>query len=473
MNNPDVRKPQLFLDDHLIEQTVRIQRVVHQPHKYHDNPVYSVGALWEGRGMVYLGGVYVDPADGIWKAWYVTLNPPLYPEIQFAVCMITSNDGFHWTRPELDVYKGHDGEKTNIVLDLGRVMRAAAPTILYEPENVDEPWTMVISLAKDDLEYKAYILRSPDGINWRWERETPNGVVHGMHDRCTAFMGPDPEFPYVLLSRGKEDMSRWGLVRSVHRTAINPGKAEGKPTRVLVPDLEDEPSDQIYHAHAFPYGDAYIGLFQWYHETEDPHGGMELMVSRDSVRWQRVRPRRTFLPPSPGGGALGAFDCQVTDTALSPPVRTNQGGIDTLWFFYWGGPAMHGNRHLTFGRAMGLAQLRADGFCSLRAHRFPGTLFTKPFEWPGGRLLINAAVLGGGGGWMGTGGLRTEVLYDDLEPVEGLGYNEADIVAGDGTGLVQTWKGDPRAIDSVEGKMVRFKFYMDNVDLYSFRAAEN
>jgi len=415
--------------------------------------------------MVYLGGVHVDPLDGIWKAWYVTLDPPEYPEIQFAVCMITSRDGFHWSRPELDVYRGHDGERTNIVLDLGRVMRAAAPTILHEPENRREPWTMVISIAREDLEYRAYVLRSPDGIHWRWERDTPGGVVHGMHDRCTAFRGPDPAFPYVLLSRGKEDMSRWGLVRSVHRTAINVERAEGSPTRVVIPDLEDDPSDQIYHAHAFPYGDAYIGLFQWYHETDEPHGDMELMVSRDSVSWSRVRPRRIFLPRSKSG-----FDCQVTDTALSPPIRTTQGGIDTLWFFYWGGPAMHGNRHLTFGRAMGLAQLRADGFCSLRAHRFPGTLFTRPLTWPGGRLLVNAAVLGGGGGWIGTGGLRTEVLDEGLDPIEGLGLNEAEIVTGDGTGMVQTWKGDPHAIDTVQGETIRFKFHIDNMDLYSFRA---
>ena len=58
--------------------------------------------------------------------------------------------------------------------------------------------------------YKGYILRSADGVHWRWERPMPNGVDHGMHDRCTALRGPDPEFPYVLLSRGNEDAKRWG-----------------------------------------------------------------------------------------------------------------------------------------------------------------------------------------------------------------------------------------------------------------------
>ena len=131
---------------------------------------------------------------------------------------------------------------------------------------------------------------------------------------------------------------------------------------------------------------------------------------------------------------------------------------------------MHGNRHLTFGRAMGLAQLRADGFCSLRAHRFPGTLVTKPFTWPGGRLIINASVLGGGGGWMGGGGLWTEVLGGDLRPIKGLKREDSDAVTGDGTKLVQAWNGDPLAIDVVRERSIRLKFYMDNIDLYSFRA---
>ena len=35
----DLRNSQLFLDDAIIEQSVRLQRVMHQPHKYFDNPV--------------------------------------------------------------------------------------------------------------------------------------------------------------------------------------------------------------------------------------------------------------------------------------------------------------------------------------------------------------------------------------------------------------------------------------------------
>ena len=470
----DVTRSQLFLDDAIVEQSVRLQRVIHQPVKYYGNPVYTVGAPWEGTGVIYLGGVHIDPADGLWKAWYVTLYPPEYPEITFAICMIVSDDGFSWRRPELDVFRGHDGEWTNIVLDLGPVGGTTAPCILYEPENDPEPWTMLISSCGHEGDtYRGYILHSKDGVHWRWEREFPDGVLHGFNDRTTGMKGPDPDFPYVFIGRGSDDMYRWGLPRSAHRVDVNAETAKGEPTRVIVPDLEDDPAGQIYHAFGFPYEDIYVGMFQWYWETNDPYGEMELLVSRDTVAWNRVCPRKPFLPRTPGGGTVGAFDAQITDIAVCPPIRTERpcmevSQMDTLWFYYWGGPAMHGNRHLTFGRGMGLAQLRADGFCSLRAERFAGKLFTKPFIWPGGDLLINSSVLGGSG----AGGVRAEVLTEDLEPIEGLTEHDADGLHVDGVRQVQKWNGDPRAIDKVRGQRVRFKFHIDNADLYSFRASE-
>ena len=57
------RRTQLFLDGEIIEQTVRLQRIIHQPQKHPGNPLYTVGAPWEGEGMVYLAGVYIDPQD--------------------------------------------------------------------------------------------------------------------------------------------------------------------------------------------------------------------------------------------------------------------------------------------------------------------------------------------------------------------------------------------------------------------------
>ncbi len=47
----DVRRSQLFLDEQIIEHSVRFRRIVHQPHKYYGNGVYVANVPWEGRGM--------------------------------------------------------------------------------------------------------------------------------------------------------------------------------------------------------------------------------------------------------------------------------------------------------------------------------------------------------------------------------------------------------------------------------------
>lgn len=468
----DARLAQLFLDEEVIDHANRLQRVIHQPIKHFENPLYTVGAPWEGDGMTYLGGVYQDPRENIWKAWYVSLYPPEYPEIIFAVCMIVSDDGIHWRRPELDVFRGHNGEKTNIVLELGpNTGGTTAPNIMYEPDHEDEPWTMFISTCpKGNYQYKGYILRSPDGVHWRWTRERHDGVDHKMGDRNTAMLGPDPEFPYVIMSRAEAEHRKWGLVRASHRAAINENGMDEKDRHVLVvyPDLEDPPGGQIYHAHGFRYESTYVGLFQWYWETNDPSAEMELITSRDTVHWARVNPRKPFLPCGAHGSISGAFDARATDTALSPPVRFRKGERESLWFYYWGGPAMHGNRHLTWGRSLGLAQLRVDGFCSLRANRYPATLFTKPLTWPGGKLQVNVSVLGGGGG----GSIATEVLDEDFHPIQGMGHADADLLCGDGIRLDQTWKGESSRINALAGKRIRLKFHIENADFYSFRSSD-
>ena len=140
--------------------------------------------------------------------------------------------------------------------------------------------------------------------------------------------------------------------------------------------------------------------------------------------------------------------------------------MDTLWFYYWGGAAMHGNRHLTFGRGMGLAQLRADGFCSVRAERFPGMLITKAIEWPGGSLILNAVTLGGAG----NGSIRVEVLTEDLAPVPGLTGSDSDPLKGDSCKMEATWQGRSDAIAVMQGRTIRLKIHIDNSDLFSFRA---
>lgn len=58
----------------------------------------------------------------------------------------------------------------------------------------------------------------------------------------------------------------------------------------------------------------------------------------------------------------------------------------------------------------------------------------------------------------------------DFELVADLPADDADSVGPDGTGLTHTWKGNPVAIATVAGDVIRPRFHIGNYDLFSDRA---
>jgi len=107
---------QLFVDDFLIESTSLV-RAFHRAEYYSDNPVLWPSTPWERRdeyaertktrpnpaAMPFSDGVFYDPADGVFKMWYMG-------GYSQNTCYATSHDGISWVKPSLDVVPG-----TNIV----------------------------------------------------------------------------------------------------------------------------------------------------------------------------------------------------------------------------------------------------------------------------------------------------------------------------------------------------------------------
>jgi hypothetical protein len=142
----DVRESQLFLDDEIIESTTLIERILHQPIRHSANPLLAPEKPWEGSTMNYLGGVFKDEKSGLFRAWYVGVvagGVPDMPKVYFPICTIQSVDGIHWERPKLDTYADLTGCKNNIVLHIDRGC-TAAPNIIYDSSDPDEPWKLVI-----------------------------------------------------------------------------------------------------------------------------------------------------------------------------------------------------------------------------------------------------------------------------------------------------------------------------------------
>src|SRR5207244_2948989 len=87
---------QLFVDDFLIEKT-DLKRTFHAPKPHPDNPILKAEKEWEREGkspmaMVFSDGVWYDPADKLFKMWYMGGHAR-------SVCLAYSEDGVRWRRP--------------------------------------------------------------------------------------------------------------------------------------------------------------------------------------------------------------------------------------------------------------------------------------------------------------------------------------------------------------------------------------
>lgn len=163
---------QLFVDYFLIEDT-NLLSTFHAAQYYSNNPVIKPDKPWEATGvgrrqaLAFSDGVWYDPRDHIFKAWYVAGPATLYA---------TSKDGVHWEKPALDVEPG-----TNIV----HKARRDSSTVWLDLEETDprRRYKFVYSNLQGQPISLYY---SADGIHWGSE------VAHSLPagDRTTVFWNP-------------------------------------------------------------------------------------------------------------------------------------------------------------------------------------------------------------------------------------------------------------------------------------------
>ena len=106
---------------------------------------------------------------------------------------------------------------------------------------------------------------------------------------------------------------------------------------------------------------------------------------------------------------------------------------------------------------MCLAVLRRDGFISLDAGDMPGSVVTRRFTLPAGRLFVNVDSRGGE--------FRAELESEDGKPLA-----RSRLVAADVSRQPLEWEaGDPAAF---AGRRVALRFTLRNARIYSFWFSE-
>jgi hypothetical protein len=439
---------QLFVDDFLIEHST-LKRIFHQPREHKNNPLLRPDQPWEQVGaspmaMPFSDGVWYDPKDRLFKMWYMGG----YGQ---AVCLAFSEDGVRWTKPKFDVKKG-----TNITHP---GPRDSATVWLSSHESDPKRRFVLFRSHSDGKRFGQSLHFSPDGIHWS-ERILRTGSTG---DRTTAFYNPFRKVWVYSIRHG------WGLPRRRRyweTTDLVKGpmwNAIDEPGMWVGSDSLDHQRDdlktvpQLYNLDCVAYESLLLGMFSiWRGDKNIPAGRPKpndicLGFSRDGFYWDQPD-RRAFIGVSEKPGDWNWGNVQSV------------GGCclvvgDELWFYHSGrasSPGGKGNRDA--GGAAGLAILRRDGFASLDAGEQGGAITTRPLQFKGKHLFVNADVK--------DGELTAEVLDRNGQVIAGFAKSDCVACRADRTKQRLAWKkGD---LNAVAGMPVKFRFHLKNARMYAF-----
>jgi len=455
----DRGEAQLFIDDEVIESHTRVHRAIHQPQRFGPDPILRPERPWEGNCICLYGTVLRSPDTGLYHIYYQTFNKVAPPENTY-ICCATSADGLNWEKPELGEVPYRGSRRNNIIL-AGFHGGVDSPSVILDPGEPDarRRYKLLTYGRGPDGRGGLYAAFSADGLHWQ---ALPEPVVPSVGDRTNVMLDPGKPRPYVAYTR-RHTMMQDHARRTVYRSDSADFLEWSDPRLALAPDLADHYDIQFYGFSAFRYESIYVGLIQVLHSQEDVQD-LQLAVSRDNVTWRRVEPRQVFFPRGRRDGWEGAWVC----VASNPPLERD----GRLWFYYEGRTESHGQAWPFPRGAIGVAVLRRDGFASLDAGPVEAHVTTRPFAWPGGRLLVNLdckAAVGATEGAQQVGFARLEVLDDAGNPVPGFTRDECETFRGDALDHEFAWPGT--TLDALKGKAIRLRFWLVNASLYGFRVA--
>ncbi len=449
---------QLFVDDFLIQATTLTRRF-HQAVYHPDNPVLRPTTAWERfdpvadrtktrsnpAAMVFSDGVFYDPAERLFKMWYMA-------GYAMATCLATSEDGIVWSKPELDVVPG-----TNIV---NAAIRDSSTVWLDLDARDQRNRYKMAHYVGGRARLPLQLWCSADGVNWR--RTGTTGLTG---DRTTFFHNPFRGV-WVFSLRDEDPTGHGRIRRYIESRRFEGGRdwAEADPVLWQMSDRLDTRrpeygvQPQLYNLDCVAYESVLLGLFTIYHgEGPDREKPNDICAgfSRDGFHFSRSHDAFIGVSERPGAWNWGN-------------VQSAGGGClvvgDRLHFYVSGRTGRRGTQE-PGTCSTGLATLRRDGFASMRADATasaaPATraLTTRAVKFNGRHLFVN---------YRGTTGtLRVEVLDAGGRVIAPFSAAACVPVRGNHVTRRVRWQGRTN-LQELAGRTVRFRFLLDEGRLYSF-----
>ena len=482
---------ELFIDSALIESlSGGARQQLHHP--VAREVAVEHDADWEGTGCgyhnvfqdgdkyrMYYNGRHLEVLEG------GKLSVGRHP---YYLCYAESDDGIHWTKPNLGLVEHNGSTENNIVMKVGLVGGVeadAAHAAVFLDENPDAP---------ADARYKAFIrspkplgmwpFKSPDGLHWTPMSEAP--VLQGIgafDSQNLTFWDPTIKqyrAYWRVFSEGTTTTDVWKPAgyRAI-RTATSDDMVNWGPHTDL--SYEDSPDDELYtnqikHYHRAPH--ILLGFPARYIErgwsqsmrdlpnlpgremrasSQERYGtGLSeglVMSSRDGVHFKRWN--EAFMRPGPERPDAWQYGQQfiawhAVETKSHMPGAANELSLYAAEGFWHGA-----------GSTLRRYTLRLDGFVSVSAPMEGGELITKSILFEGSQLALNFAT-------SAAGSLKVALEHADGSPIAGYALDDCDELFGDTVDRVVTW-GGITDVGGLAGQPVRLRVQLRDADLYAFK----
>ena len=428
-------------------------------------PWLNADRPWERRITGYL--TVIREGDR-YRCWYrFALTPEAAEEIcpekvaeaphrayHTALAYAESDDGFHWTKPDLDVFK-FDGQPTNVV---GFCTESAVMRDPNAPDNERYKAFYWTELPEDqDSSHGLYGAVSPDGYDWTLTDEPLFCNFHDtqnvpawdpVDEKYVAYL-PDHHQGRAIGRSETDDFRDWPR----HRTVLSPGP-------------EDGPSEDYYTSCYTTYpGNPEVRLmFPAVFRHLDDSMYIRLAVSRDGRRWHWVSREPVFGPGNPPEWDSGVVYAspnivRLPDGRLALPYGAARSTHTNYSAFYEECPEESYRLAWATWEDGRLAGVEADEI---------GEFFTGTETCDGSPLRINART--------SAGGAVEAALHEPhgrgTRPIEGFGFDECQPFTGNETDATLSWSGDGD-LSALSGETVLIQFRLRRAKLFSYSITQD
>ncbi len=451
---------QLFLDNYLIAEAENVTLQVREPQRFEGNPVLRPPKAKFNHAVVQQVLQFEKPPR--FRMWYCSWDNwhtlESGQEVRFATSYATSDDGIHWKKPALDLYKIAGLDERNVVIPYG-LMHG----LFYEPDEPDPEKrfkALVCVEGRNPVIPEGYYLHtSPDGIHWKGDLSRYLIPSLTGYDVPQSGIGDTTRFWWDPLRKKYIGDVKFVLPGKLRCRGIMESDDLVHWTRPHPTFFARAADAQIYGHFGFVYQGMYVGT-RWIFlpKYSGRHSSyVELDCSRDGLVWTRVGAGQPFMGFNPKH--------DTWDASIVRPISMLEVGNE-VWIYYFAAPTEREINNPKYPKSLpvewsaGLAKLPRDRFASINGGEKTGALVTRPLDFQGQTLHVNADV-------SKDGELRVAVLKRDGTPI--LGYDNKDCapLKGNSIDMPVSWQ-DKSKLEDLTNSAVRFRFWLRNAKLFSF-----